>query len=135
MMRKLFIIIPFICALTGCNPDFRENNLMEQSEISLIWKGTVQVTYNEHTGQIGYNDSRHESRIYDDKLANWFTVRFSEEPLEKGQELSADVSWTGSKNPKTFNGLSFTVKKISQDGLIWLWNEREKIGIIIKDIK
>ena len=135
MMRKLFIIIPFICALTGCNPDFTENNLMGQSEISLIWKGAVQVTYNEHTGQIGYNDSRHEYRIYDDKLANWFTVRFSEEPLEEGQELSADVSWTGSKNPKTFNGLSFTVKKISQDGLIWLWNEREKIGIIIKDIK
>lgn len=134
-MRNLLIIIPFMCVLAGCKSDFTENSLMEQSEISLIWKGAVQVTYDEHTGQIGYNDHRHEYRIYDDKLANWFTIRCSEEPSEEGQKLSADVSWTGNKSPKTYNGLSFTVKKISQDGLIWLWNEKEKIGIIIKDIK
>jgi hypothetical protein len=134
-MKRFLIILPFLYILTGCTPDFTENNLIDQNEISLIWKGVVQVGFDQATGQLGYNDARHEYRVYNDKLSDWFTVRCSEEPAEEGQELSADVSWTGERNPKSFNGLSFTVKKINQEGLIWLWNEREKIGIIIKDIK
>lgn len=134
-MKRFLIILPFLYILTGCTPDFTENNLIDQNEISLIWKGVVQVGFDQATGQLGYNDARHEYRVYNDKLSDWFTVRCSEEPAEEGQELSADVSWTGERNPKSFNGLSFTVKKINHEGLIWLWSEREKIGIIIKDIK
>lgn len=134
-MKKLLIIIPFLCTLVGCNPDFNEDVLLEHSEISLIWKGTVQVGFDQSTGQLGYNNARHEYRVYNDKLSNWFTVRCSEEPLEADQELSADIMWTAEKGIKIYNGLSFKVKRISQEGLIWLWNEREKIGIIVKDIK
>ena len=134
-MNRLIIILALICTLAGCTPDFKENSLMEQNEISLIWKGSIQVSFDEAKGQLAYNSLRHEYRVYDDKLADWFTVRCSEEPAEEGQELSADVSWTGERNHKSFNGLPFTVKRISQEGLIWLWNESNKIGIIIKDIK
>lgn len=134
-MNRLIIILSLICTLAGCTPDFRENNLMNQNEISLIWKGSIQVSFDETKGQLAYNSLKNEYRVYDDKLADWFTVRCSEEPAEEGQELSADVTWTGERNQKSFNGLSFIVKRISQDGLIWLWNENEKIGIIIKDIK
>ena len=134
-MKRLLIILPLFYILIGCTPDFTENNLINQNEISLIWKGAVQVSFDEATGQLGYNDARNEYRVYNDKLSDWFTMRCSEEPTEEGQVLSADVSWTGERSPKSFNGLSFKVKRISQEGLIWLWNEREKIGIIIKDIK
>lgn len=134
-MKRLLIILPFLYFLTGCASEFTENNLIDQNEISLIWKGALQVSFDEATGQIGYNDTKHEYRVYNDKLSDWFTVRCSEKPAEEGQELSADVYWTGARSPKSFYGLSFTVKKISQEGLIWLWNESEKIGIIIKDIK
>ena len=134
-MKRFLIILPLICTLAGCNPDVTESSLMEQTEISLIWKGVLQVGFDNATGQLGYNDHRHEYRVHNDKMSDWFTLRCSEEPLEVGQQLSANVSWTGARNLKSFNGLSFTVKKISQDGKIWLWNEKEKIGIIIKDIK
>ena len=134
-MKRLTTILLFIFALVGCTPEESENKLLEYGEISLIWKDQAQVIFNEDTGQIGYNDQRHEYRVYDDKLADWFVVRCSEEPTEEGQTLSADVSWTGANSPKTFKGLSFSVKKTSPEGLIWLWNESEKIGIILKNIK
>ena len=108
---------------------------MEHSDISLIWKGVVQVGFDQSTGQLGYNSAKHEYRVYNDKLSDWFTVRCSEEPLEVGQQLSADLMWTGEKGIKLYNGLAFSVKRINNDGLIWLWNESEKIGVIIKDIK
>ena len=134
-MKRLLIILPLICILIGCNTEFTEEHLMEHSDISLIWKGAVQVSFNESTGQLGYNDADHEYRVYNDKLSDWFTIRCSEEPLEVGQELEADIMWTGDKGIKLYNGLPFSVKKINNNGLIWLWNDSEKIGIIIKDIR
>lgn len=133
-MKRLIYIFLSIFLIEACTPSFTENTLLEQSEISLIWKGTVQVSFNPATGQLGYNDSRKEYRVYDDKLADWFTVRCSELPSEVGQQISADVSWTGTQSPQKYYGLSFVVKQISQEGLIWLWNEDKNIGIIIKDI-
>lgn len=133
-MKRLIYIFLSIFLIQACTPAFTENTLLEQSEISLIWNGAVQVSFNPATCQLGYNDSRNEYRVYDDKLADWFTVRCSESPAEVGQQISADVSWTGAQSPKKFYGLTFIVKQISQEGLIWLWNEDKNIGIIIKDI-
>ena len=134
-MKRILIILSIVFPLAGCSPDFTENNLIEMHEISLVWKGAIQVRFDEATGQLGYNDLRHEYRVYNDKLADWFTLRCSADPVHEGQTLSGDVSWTGEKSPKAYNGLSFLVKKISPEGMIWLWNENEKLGIIIKDIR
>ena len=134
-MKRLVII--FILALTaiGCNPEGREVSLMEISDISLIWKGSTQVLFNEHTCQLAYNDARNEYRVYDDRLGDWFTLACSQRPAAEGEVITADVSWTGERTPKSYKNLEFTVRKVSEDGLIWLWNERNKIGIIIKDIQ
>ena len=119
----------------GCNPQQEtEIPLTETSEISLTWKGVRQVTYSPGNYQLAYNDSRHEYRVYDDKLANWFVLRCSEDPVSVGQRISADVSWTGKSSTKEFFGLEFTVEKTDEDGQIWLYNSSYKIGIVIKNI-
>ena len=122
--------------LTGC---LQEEGLdipfMESSEISLTWKGTRQVTYDSQTCQLAYNDAKNEFRVYDDKLADWFIIRCDKNPTEEGQVVTADVSWTGDRNYKVFNAQSFIVRKISDDGHVWLWNSRREIGIIIKHIQ
>ena len=55
--------------------------LLEGSEISLSWKGVNQVTYNSADYQLGFNDGKNEYRVYDDKLADWFTVTCSQKPV------------------------------------------------------
>lgn len=134
-MKKVFYIILSVILLCGCGPENEEIIILERSEISLVWKGTIQVSFDQKNGQLAYNDKTDEYRVYDDKLANWFTLRCSEKPTTEGQILNADVSWTGNKSPMSYEGLSFIVKKVSDTGLIWLWNTDNRIGIIIKNIQ
>ena len=75
------------------DPDVNEI-LLQKDDISLTWKGDVQISYSPSTCQLGYNESRNEYRVYDDKLANWFVLKCSEAPSEPGQIISSDVSWT-----------------------------------------
>ncbi len=134
MKRFLYIAICIIL-LGGCGPETDEITILESSEISLTWKGVVQMRFSEDTGQLAYNEKKNEYRVYDDKLANWFVVRCSEKPVSEGQEISADVSWTGDRSPKAYDALSLRVEKVSEDGLVWLWNTDNRIGIIIKNIQ
>ena len=106
-----------------------------QEEISLSWKNAVQIKYDEAGYQIGFNDSNIEYRVYDDKIANWFIIRCSEKPEVIDQVITADVEWTGSKRTKSFTELEFTVEKVNEDGLVWLSNVSNNIGIVIKNIK
>ena len=133
-MKKLIIGI-LLAAISACNPYGEEQTFMEGTEISLTWKGNTQVRYNAENYQLSFNDHKNEYRVYDDKLADWFTLRCSELPVTLKQSLSADVSWTGTNSKKEFKGLVFEVQRTAENGMIWLWNSSEKIGIIIKNIK
>lgn len=134
-MKRIILILAFAYSLAGCTPENKETFLSQGTEISLSWRGVTQVLFNERTGQIGYNDSRNEYRFYDDRLADWFTVKCSHRPAAEGENIIADVAWTGSRTPKTFKNLTFSIEKISNDGMIWMWNQANRIGIIIKDLQ
>ena len=134
-MRYCRIILTFIMlVLTSCtSKDELAEALLESQEISLTWKGVVQVTYDQETFQLGYNSSRNEYRVYDDKLAYWFIVSCSEKPTSEGQTIKADISWTGISKTYSSKDMQLTVKKIDTSGLVWLWNQSEALGIIIKN--
>ena len=133
MMKRLNAIIPavLLTALTGCTYVGLDWNSSLQG-ISLTWKGEQQVMYDPDTYQLGYNSSRNEYRVYDDRLAYWFTVRCSERPSEEGQNITADVSWTGESRTMEFKGISMTVEQTDENGMIWLWGAKERIGIVIQ---
>ena len=135
MKMKLFILIISILALTGCVQYTMEEVLLQRSEISLTWKGDIQIEYNPDSYQIGYNETKKEYRVCDDRLANWFVIRFSQVPSSPGQVLDADVTWTGKTAKESFTDLEFTVEQTDDEGKIWMWNEYNNIGIIIKHIK
>ena len=135
-MKKLIILLTVAVLAGGCEYMVVSNEfLLSQEEISLSWKNAVQIKYNQVSYQMGYSDKNIEYRVYDDKIANWFTLRCSEKPTSENQSIMADVEWTGSKGTKTFTGLEFKVEKISEDGLVWLSNSTNSIGIVIKNIK
>lgn len=135
-MKRLIILLTMAVLTVGCEFLVVSNEfLLSQEEISLSWKNAVQIKYDSASYQMGYNDKNFEYRIYDDKIANWFTVRCSEKPISEGQTIMADVQWTGSKSTMTFTELEFKVEKVGEDGLVWLSNTTNSIGIVIKNIQ
>ena len=106
---------------------------VESDIISLTWKETVQVEYDPATYQLGYNSSRNEYRVFDDRLSYWFVVSCSEKPVSEGQTLTADVSWTGKNKTKNMKALKLNVTKTDDTGMIWLWNQANKISIVLKN--
>ena len=133
-MRHHIIILAFALLFVGCTTrDELAEALLENQEISITWKGTVQVSYDPDTFQLGYSSSNNEYRVYDDRLAYWFRVKCSEKPVSEGQTIKADISWTGINKTHEYKDLQLTVKKADGSGLIWLWNSTESLGIIIKN--
>ena len=135
-MKRLIILLTMAILTVGCEFLVVSNEfLLSQEEISLSWKNAVQIKYDSASYQMGYNDKNFEYRIYDDKIANWFSVRCSEKPISEGQTIMADVQWTGSKSTMTFTEIEFKVEKVDEDGLVWLSNTTNSIGIVIKNIQ
>ena len=133
-MKRFLAIFLSLVSLWGCNHNEMNEVLLNRDEISITWKGAPQVTYNEDTCQLAYNDSNLEYRVYNDRLAFWFVIRCNEKPVTTGQEVRAYVSWTGERSTKAYNNLLFRVEKTDENGKVWLWNADNRIGIIIKDI-
>ena len=134
-MMKRIIIFTILVLAVGCQRVSTPDTLLAQSEISLTWKGVPQLTYSGKDCQMAFNDRDIEYRVYDDNLTNWFIVKCSQKPMAEGETIVADVSWTGSKSIKSFTGKTFKVVKTDEQGLVWLQNTSDKIGIIIKNIK
>ena len=123
-----------LAASTGCNRYHVEDILLPRNEISLTVKGADQITYDEESWQLGYNDERNEFRIVNDKLNNWVILQCDAVPSTVGQSVTAYLEYTTSNDTRKLNGLTFTVEKTSPDGLIWLWNDDRKIGIVVKSL-
>lgn len=133
-MRYHIIILAFTLLLAGCtSKNELAEALLESQDISITWKGDVQVSYDPETFQLGYNSASHEYRVYDDRLAYWFIVRCSEKPTTEGQTVNAYISWTGINKTYECKDLKLTVKKADSSGLIWLWSQAESLGIILKN--
>ena len=134
IFRKAFIVaLAAMCC--SCVKYDLDEILLERSDVSLTWKGEDQVVYDPLTFQLGCNDRKHEYRVNDDSMANYFVATFSEKPSSEGQDLTGNVEWTISSNIKRYEGARFTVKKIGADGTVWLWSRNQKIGIVVKEIE
>jgi hypothetical protein len=133
-MKRNIFILTLLFLITGCIPNEElVETLLEEQEISLIWRGKQQVIYNPDTYQLGYNSKRCEYRVYDDRLAYWFIVRCSDPPVSEGQTITADISWTGVTKTHEFSGIKLMVKKVDSSGYVWLWSNTDSIGIILRN--
>lgn len=132
-MKRIIYISAATLALTSCGLDVDEV-LLQRNDISLTIKGEPQMSFNENTCQLGYNTDRNEFRVYDEKLANWFIVSCSVRPTSEGQEVTADLEYTTPKDTKRLHDLELEVMKVSTDGLVWMWENDKKIGIVVKSL-
>lgn len=120
--------------LSSCDRFQPEELLLPKSDISLTIKGEDQIRYDHKTWQLGHNAEKNEFRAVNDKLTDWMILRCNATPSTVGQSVTAYLEYTTSNDTKKLNGLTFTVEKTSPEGLIWLWNDDKKIGVVVKDL-
>lgn len=134
-MKHIYIIgiAGAMALLTSC--EFQpEEILLPKTDISLTIKGIEQISYNPESWQLGYNEAKNEFRVVSDKLSDWMIIRCSASPTTEGQIINADLEYTTADDTKKLKDLSFTVEKTSPEGLIWMWNDDRKIGVVIRTL-
>ncbi len=132
-MKKIIIIFILISAVSCVRYDIDEI-LLPREDISLTVRGVEQFSYDPLTCQMSQNTAKHEFRVFDDRLSGWFVIRCKERPSGEGQELTADLSWTGKTSTKALKDLTFRIEKIDPEGKIWMWCKQKSIGIVIKNL-
>lgn len=120
--------------LSSCDRYQPEELLLPKSDISLTIKGEDQIRYDQETWQLGHNAEKNEFRAVNDKLTDWMILRCNTDPSTVGQSVTAYLEYTTSNDTKKLNALTFTVEKTSPEGMIWLWNDDKKIGVVVKDL-
>ena len=136
-MRKFLYIIAFVLLLTGCKEKVvvdMDPEMYQSSQVSLMVKGKRVFTFDEGTGQLGYNEKLRQFRAGNDDMTSYFVLTCKELPRTQGQELKADLQWTSGNSSKSSNGLTFKVEKINDTGLVWLWNSTDKTGAVVKTL-
>ena len=135
-MKRIYIICIAVTMtlLSSCDRYQPEELLLPKSDISLTIKGEDQIRYDQESWQLGHNAEKNEFRAVNDKLTDWMILRCNTDPSTVGQSVTAYLEYTTSNDTKKLNALTFTVEKTSPEGMIWLWNDDKKIGVVVKDL-
>ena len=133
-MRKYLYIIALVLLCSGCNKKKVEMDLdmYNSDQVSLMVKGKRVFTFDESTGQLGYNRSLKQFRAGNDDMTSFFVLTCKDTPRTQGQELKADLQWTSGNSVKSSGGITFKVEKYSDTGLVWLWSSADKTGAVVK---
>lgn len=132
-MKRYLTIIFTAVMFTSCADVNIDEVLLGSTDISVSLKGKVQYTFNPDKGQAAYDRESNLYRYFDDDLGSWFEIRCSTRPATEGEVIKADIDWATKTSFRTEEGMAFTVEKTDETGMIWLWNDSEDIGIIIKE--
>lgn len=132
-MKRIFFLFILLTA-AGCNRYDIDEILIDRDDIALTWKGVEQFVYDPATCQMGFNTERNEFRAQTDNLSGWFVMTFNTMPAAEGEVAEADIRWTGAKDTRNMKGLEFHVKKVGNDGMMWLWCKSAKIGVTIRKL-
>lgn len=135
-MKRLSLLLALSLGLSACIFEARiDDGLIATDTPCLKVKGKVIFLFDEGTGQLSYNPTRHEFRTGDDSMSDYFIVTCDDTPREAGQHLTASLIWFQNYNVQRKDGLSMKVEKITDDGTVWLWNGRESIGAVVRILR
>lgn len=135
---KIFILsaaVLGIAFLSSCRKD--EMKMTEQQKIftemtapGIIIGGNYTVQYNKDSFQTS-STSNGTYRIFSDDLTRFVEAATNSTSLKTGNSVSTKIRWykDGTSGEKELNMI---VSKL-QDGYIWLWNEDEATGVIVRN--
>lgn len=130
MKRFIAILLLASTLLCGCNDTRRRNAFVENNDIRLQVGSTVHFRYDPLTCQMAFSRDRKEFRAQTDNTSDYYSVVLSDIPVQTGETVSADLTWTTETDILTRNDLSLEVLKIDGNR-IWLWSSSGRIGVSI----
>ena len=131
-MKRILIILAAGMMAASCTPYDIEEILLDRSDISVTMRGKEIYSFNPDKAQICFNEARNEYIIFDEDFLNRVAIVWNEKPANSGQKVVMDLDWGTKTSFKKKRGLEFEVKRIDGDGMVWLWNSSDKIGVTIK---
>lgn len=119
--------------LTGCQKTKVDQEFLNDTNFSLVENGRTIHEYDPLTWQVSYNSSRKEYRVFSDTMSDYYVLTCRETPTSTGEEIHADLKWSGTSIVSKTN-LSFRVEKIDPQGRIWLWCKKSKIAVSVMSL-
>ena len=130
-VRDILLCILFLPALVCCNGrNGYDRSFTESDNISLTVNKQKVFEYDPFTCQLGYNDAKREFRVSTDNMSDYFVITLSKIPTSKEEQLTGSIIWTGDDYTRELRNQTFKTVKVER-GKIWLWNQANKLAVII----
>lgn len=119
-----------LCGCPGSHEAESENEFLRSEMPCLYIGGKAMHEFEPETWQAGFNRSKKQFRVSNDTMSDFYVLVCSEIPSREGQKVTADLIWSSNRimNRK---GLTFSVKKFNNRGMVWLWNSKHRIGVSV----
>lgn len=137
-MRKVLAILPALSVLflsSGCEKGLEPDpGFTAGGALALTVRNSVKVEYVPETYQIGFNADRHQFRIHNDTMSEYYILRCQDLPDHQGQKIRCSLKYA-SEGKAFYKGvLTYEVLKTDNDGKFWLWNTEKGIGAAVREI-
>ena len=133
-MKKTHIILAAaLLVLTACHKDPGiDPVILSSDDFCLEVKGKMVQTFAESECQTGFNESKKQFRVGNDKMSEYYILNCNKVPSRKDETLTANLEWTLNATVQKRSSIKFTVEKVGEDGRIWLWNAKEEIAAVVR---
>ena len=131
--RIIALIAAAALMLCACDKVKVDEEFLGNNNLCLIDNGRVIHEYDPLTWQVAFNKEKREFRVFTDTMSDYYVVSCGQLPSQIGQEISADIKWSGN-SIMTRNNLTFRVEKMDAQGRIWLWSKKNKIAVSVMSL-
>ena len=135
-MKKLFATLLLLLALLpGCNDTLPDPVILSDSTPQLSARGKVLFRYEELNCQLGFKREKAEFRMHTDNMSDYVFVTLDHIPSAAGEQITAEeLNWTTPSDVEYRKKVILEVLKL-EDGVIWLWNSRDRIALVIRELE
>ena len=131
MRRLLFILLLCMAVLTGCQDERQRAAFCENEGVRLLVGGSIAFSYEPNTCQLAFSRDLREFRAFTDTMSDFFLATFSQVPVDLGQRLTANLTWTTEREVLTRKNLTLEVVRLEGD-MVWLWSASGRIGLVVR---
>lgn len=130
-MRRLLLIFLSLFLIASCGQTKLVNVFSEIDTVRLQIGKNEHFRYDANTCQMAFNRDNMQFRAQTDNTSDFFTIDFYSLPMQVGQEVRADISWTTTYEILYRNNLTFEVIRIEGEK-VWLWSRVSRIGACLR---
>ncbi len=130
-MKRLIIFIIMSLTLCACDISKQRNAFIESDEIRLQIGRDIPFSYKPLNCQLSFSRENRTFRAQTDNASDYFSVKFTEIPVQLEQELNADLVWTTPIDILHRNNLALKVLRLEGDK-VWLWSDSAQIGLSVR---